>query len=131
MGTVRAARDLQYHRAVHEAIEDGHGQRGIAEVIRPSLEADVGHHGRGTRRAAAVDHFVQEAGRLSRLRPLDLVEAELVDDQQLEVAVVPQPLGETVVGQRGRQVPQQVGTGRVTDAVAPHAGSSAYGLDDV
>ena len=92
MGTIRAALDLQHDRAVHEAVEDGHGQGGIPEVIGPRLEADVGHHGRGPFGTAAIDHLVQEAGRLAGLGPLDPIEPELVNCQEVEVAVVPQPL---------------------------------------
>ena len=55
-------------------------------------------------------------GRLAALGPLDAIEPELVDCQQIEVAVVPQSLGKAVIGQGGGQVPQQLGTGGVADA---------------
>ena len=62
---------------------------GVAEVIGPGLEADVGYHGRGASGTAAVDHLVQQTGRLARLGPLDVIEPEFVNGQEIEVAVVP------------------------------------------
>ena len=100
------------------------------EVIGPRLEADVGHHGGGPFGTAAIDHLVQEAGRLAGLGPLDPIEPELVNFQEIEVAVVPQPLVEAVIGQRGGQVVQQLGAGGVADAVALGTGGHSHRLHD-
>ena len=44
----------------------------------------------------AVNHLVQQAGRLARLGPFDPIEPEFVNRQEIEVAVIPQPFRETV-----------------------------------
>ena len=131
MGTVGSPLDLQLDGGGDdEAVEDGHGQRWVAEVVGPGLEADVGHQGGGAFGATAVDDLVQKAGRLGGFGSLDAVEAEFVDGQEIEVGVVAQPLVEAVVGQRGGEVAEQVGAGGVADAISVDARDSAHRLND-
>ena len=88
VGAVRLAADLQQDRSVHYAVQEGHRQRRIAQVIAPRLEVDVRAQGGGTLAAAGVDHLVEEVGRLGALAAFDAVEAELVDDHQVETRPV-------------------------------------------
>ena len=53
-----------------------------------------------------------------RLLAFDVIEAELVNDQQIEAGVITHPLGQGLVGQRGGQVFEQAGAGGVADGVA-------------
>jgi hypothetical protein len=54
MGPVRLAVDLQDDRAIDHAIQKVHRQRGIAEVIAPGVEVDVGDQGGGRLPASMI-----------------------------------------------------------------------------
>src|SRR3954452_5632328 len=91
LGTVRSIRlavDLHDDRTVHDPVEKRHRQRRITQVLSPRLEIDVRHQRRRTLRAPGIDQLVQQARRLPGLAPLDPVEAELIDDQQVVVGVL-------------------------------------------
>ena len=118
MSAVRFAFDLEDDGAIDDAVEEGHGQGRIAEVVGPGVEVDVGDQGGGPLRAAGVDDLEEEVGGLRRLLAFDVIEAEFVDDQQVEAGVVADALRQGLVGQRGGQVVQQAGAGGVADGVA-------------
>lgn len=100
------------------AIENRHCQGSIAKIFRPSFEVDIRDQGRGTLRTAAIDQFVEQAGRLGRFASFDFIEAEFVDDQQLEVAPIAEPLRQAAVGQRSHQIGEQVGARHISHAVS-------------
>ena len=125
MSAVRSALDLQQDRAVHHAVQEGHGQGWIAEAVGPGLEVDVGHQAGAPLRTAPIDDFVQQVGCLRRERPLQAVEAELVDNQPLEPRLIVQPCRQGLVGQAGGEILQQLGAGRIADVVAQHAALAA------
>ena len=77
MSAIRAAGDFQDDGAVHQAIENRHRYGSIAKIFRPSFEVDVRDQGRETLRTAAIDQFVEQAGRLGRFASFDFVEAEI------------------------------------------------------
>ena len=118
MGAVRLAADLQQDRAIDHAIEEGHRQRWIAEVVAPRLEVDVRGQGGGAFAAAGVDEFVEEVGCLRAFAAFDAVEAELVDDHHVESRPVADTAGQALIGQRLSQVFQQLGAGGVTHSVS-------------
>src|SRR3954470_18601432 len=91
LGTVRSIRlavDLHDDRTVHDPIQKRHRQRRITEVLTPRLEIDVRHQRRRPLRAPGIDQLVQQARRLARFAAFDPVEAELVEDQQVELRVL-------------------------------------------
>ena len=110
MGAIRTAIDLDDNRAVHNAVEEGHGQRRVVEITAPGVEVDVGHD-RGGTLAAGVDDLVQQVGGLRAFAAFDLVEGEFVDDEPVEAGVIAEPFGQGMVGQACGQVGQQGGAG--------------------
>ena len=84
MSSIRLAVDLQDGCPVHDPVQERHRQRRITQVVPPGGEVDVRHQRRRTLPAAGVDDLVQQVGRLRRGAPFDLLEAELVDPQQIE-----------------------------------------------
>ena len=106
------------------AIQQGHRQGRIAEVIGPVLEVDVGDQRRRSLAAAAVNHLVEQTRRFRVFAAFEFVEAELVDDQQIEAAVVADARRQRLVAGGGRQVFQQFGAGDVAHAIsAGHSNS--------
>ena len=122
MSSVRLSLDLQDDRPVHDPVQERHRQRRIAQVLAPGLEIDVRHQRRRTT-AADVDQLVQQARRLGRFQPFYSVEAELVEDHQVEFGVVPQPPRQRLVRQRRRQVLQDRGAGLVPHPITQHTGA--------
>jgi hypothetical protein len=74
VGTVRLAANLQGDRPVHYAVQKGHRQRRIAQVVAPRLEVDVRAQRGRTLAAAGVDQLAEEVGGLGALATLDAVE---------------------------------------------------------
>ena len=128
---VGLAFQLQQQGAVHEAIQEGHGQRRIAQVIVPSLEVDIGHQGRAAAGIADFDDLVEQIGRQGTVHPFQFLEAEFVDDQQVDAAVVAQPPRQGIIGPRLGQLLDQPGTGGIADPVAEHAQTAADALDQM
>ena len=104
---------------------------GIAQIFAPRLEVDVRGQRRGTLAAAGIDDLVEEVRCLGTLAAFDAVEAELVDDDQVETRPVADAAGQGLVGQRLSQVVQQIGTGGVTHAVAQFAVAAAQRLEEM
>lgn len=125
VGAIGLAFELEDDGTVDKPIEEGHGQGDVAEIIAPGLEVDVGDQGSRVLLAAGVDDLVEQTGGLAALRSFNLVEAELIDDQQVEAFVVAQALGQGLVSQASGEVLEQGSTGRVADPVAQGAGSPA------
>lgn len=98
-------------RAVDDPMQQRHRQWRIAEVIGPVFEVDVGNQRGRSFAAAAVYHLVQQARWFRILAAFEFVEAELIDDQQIEATVVADASGERLVARGGRQLFQQFGAG--------------------
>jgi hypothetical protein len=90
--------------AVDDAVEQGHGQLRVAEILVPGLEVDVGHQGGADTITARVNDLVPQARRVRTQTAFDLVEAKLIDDEQVEAGVVAYALVDRVVSQRRREV---------------------------
>lgn len=131
MGTVRLTADLQQDGTIDHAIQEGHRQWRIAQVVAPGLEIDIGSQGGGTSAAACVDDLVEQIGGLGAFAAFDAVEAELVDDHQIETRPVADAARQALVGQRLPQVFQQVGAGDVTYAVSQFTMATGQGLEEM
>jgi hypothetical protein len=72
---------FQFHDrgAVNHAVEHGHRQRGIAEILGPGLEVDVGDQSGAGSLAACVDDFVPQAGGLLTDGAFDVIEPKFVN----------------------------------------------------
>ena len=79
MNSIGFAFQLHDRGAVHHAIQQGHRQGRVAEVVGPGLEVDVGHEGRRALLAAGIDDLVPQAGGLWADAAFNAVEAEFVD----------------------------------------------------
>jgi hypothetical protein len=73
VGAVGLPLDLQNDGPVHQAVQEGHGQRHVTEIVAPGLEVDVGNQGGGVLLAAGVDDLVEQAGGLAALGAFDPV----------------------------------------------------------
>ena len=78
---------------------------------------------------ASIILYSKLAGVLS-LSSFQPIQAELVDDQQVEAGIVAQPPWQRLVRQRGGQVLDQGAAGRVADTQSLSTGSPANALDD-
>ena len=80
MGSIGFAFQLHDGGTVYDAIQEGHRQGPVAEVVGPGFEVDVGHQGGADALASCVDDFVPQARCLRTDAAFDAVEAELVND---------------------------------------------------
>ena len=124
---------FQFHDrgTVHDAIQQRHRQRGVAEIVGPGLEVDVRHQGGADALAARVDDLVPQAGGLRTDSTFDAVEAELVDDEQVELGIEANAVVDGAIGERGRQVFQEFAAGDVMHFAALGAGGLADALDQM
>ena len=86
VGAVGPPFDSDDDRAVDQAIEHGHGQRRVAEILPPGVEVDVGDQDRGALLVSAGDDLVQEVRGLRAFLALDAIEAKFVHDQEIPAA---------------------------------------------
>jgi hypothetical protein len=128
---VRFAGEFHDGRAVDDAVEQGHGQLGVAEVLVPGLEVDVRDQGGAGVVTASIDDLVPQARRVGTQTAFDLVEAKLIDDEQVETGVEAYALVDRVVSQRGREVFDEFAAGDVADAAADETSFFADTLDQM
>src|SRR5271157_3977796 len=76
-GAVRFAFDLENDRSIDQAVQEGHRQRRIAEVIAPGVEVNVRRQRGGLFLIAGVEDLVEEICRFGVLLAFDAVEAKL------------------------------------------------------
>ncbi len=130
VGAVGTAGELQDRGPVDQAVEKRRGQGRITEVISPGLEVDVGRQrGRPTARTGIEQPIVDGAG-LSLGFTLQAVEAELVDQQEVQPRINSQLAMECAIGQCCREFLEQLGAGRVADMVPQHACGMTDGLEN-
>src|SRR5439155_8411950 len=125
MNAVRFALQFDNRCSVHHSIQQGHRQRRIAEIIGTGFEVDVGHQGRAGSLASCVDDFVPQAGSLGTKAAFNAVQAELINDQQVEAGIEADAVVDRLVGQGGGQIFQESTAGRVKDTVAENASDLA------
>jgi hypothetical protein len=128
---VGSAGEFHDRRAFDDAVQQGHGQLWVAEIFVPGLEVDVGHQGGAGTVTACVDDFVPQARGVRTQTAFDLVEAKLVDDEQVEAGVEAYALVDGVVSQRGGEIFDELAAGDVVDAVADDTSFFANTLDQM
>ena len=79
--------------------------------------------------AAGVDDLVPQAGGFRADGAFGAIEAELVNDQQAELGVEANAVVDGLVGQRSREIFEQLAAGEVTDTLFEHARRQADALD--
>jgi len=84
----RLAFERDQVRLVDYAIQQRHRHRWIAQVFRPVVEIDIRDDRGRASPITTIDHFVKQTQRIGHLFPLQLLEAEFVDDQQFVQAVL-------------------------------------------
>jgi len=115
-----------------EAVEDGHGDGGVAEVTAPDAEGDVGgNDGRGAAVAQVdeIEEGVSGGGLVVAF--LDLAEADIVDDEQVGSGPGFETAAVGGVGEAGVQVVEQVDAAGIADGELLLAGAKAEGLEEV
>jgi hypothetical protein len=79
---------------VHEAIEDGVGQRGIAEVLMPvgdrELAGDLGR--------AGVEAIIEDFEQVPALLVVQRCQTPVIEDEQISFGQLDKELGVTPVG---------------------------------
>src|SRR5215211_2483649 len=129
---VARALDVDPDRVHGEPVEDGGGERGVAEVLAPVAERDVGGHGGRGAAVSAIDQIVEGVGggRLVAVL-LDLAEAHVVDDEELGGGPRLETAGIGAIGEPGVEVVEQVDAAGVAQAEALLAGAQAERLEEV
>ena len=87
MGTVGAAGELEDHGAVDQAVQERRRQRRVAQVVGPGAEVDVRRQRRRATARAGVEQAVVEGAGLGLRLALQAVEAEFVDQEEIEPCV--------------------------------------------
>ena len=102
MHSIRFAFQLHDRGAVHDAIQQRHRQGRVAEVVGPGFEVDVRHQGGADALTARIDDLLPQAGGLRADSTFDAVEAELVDDEQVELGVEADAIVDGAIREGGR-----------------------------
>ncbi len=123
---------LQLHDrgSVDDAIQHGHRQRGVAEVVGPGLEVDVGDQRRGAFLTAGVDDLVPQTRRLRAEAAFDPVKAKFINYQHGKPGVEADAVVDGLIGHRGGEIFEEVAAGDVIDGVFEHTGRQADALDE-
>ena len=115
-----------------EAVEDGGGERGVAQEAPPVAERDIRSDGRGDLAMATIDEVVERVSGGRLVAPLlDLSQSDVVDDEQggcgpgLESARI------GAVGEARVEVVEQVDAARVAHADPLLTCAEAEGFEDV
>ena len=103
MLSIRLASELDRHRIVHDSIESGHDQGRVAHVFRPVGEVNVRDQRRRGAPTARINDFVEQARRVRIFTSLQLVEAELINNQEIERLIIAHSCCQRLVSQRRRQ----------------------------
>src|SRR5205814_1246701 len=107
-----------------DAVEDGGGERGVAEVAAPVAERDIGGDGGGNAAVPAVDEVVEGVrGSWLVAALLDLAEADVVDDQQRGARPTLEAARVGVVSEAGVEIVEEVDAARVAHGDALLAGA--------
>ena len=115
-----------------EAVEDGAGEGGVAEVAAPVAERDVGGD-RGRDAFVPAIEEVVESVRRGRLVAalLYLAETDVVDDQERGASPALESAGVGAVGEAGVEVVEQIDAAGVAHGDAQLAGTQPEGLEQV
>ena len=120
-------------QSVHgQAVEDGHGNGGVAEVTPPVAEGDIGGDGGGEPAMAAVDEIEEGVSGGGLIVPLShLAEPDIVDDEQVRARPGLEAAGVRRIGEAGVQVVEEVDAPGIPDRELLLAGAKSEGLEQV
>jgi hypothetical protein len=131
-GAVARAFDVDADRRHGEAVEDGGGESGVAEVAAPLAELDVGGDRSRGALAAAVEEVEEHVrGGWLVVAPAQLAQPDVVDDEPLGAGPAAQPRGVGAVGEAGVEVVHQVDAAGVARLDLALTGTDDEGLEDV
>jgi len=129
---VARAIDVDPERVHGEPVEDGGGERGVAEVLAPVAELDVGRHrGRGAT-VPAIDQVVEGVGggRLVAVF-LDLAKAYVVNDQERRARPALEATSVGAIGEAGVKVVEEIDAAGIAHVESLLARAQGEGLEDV
>lgn len=130
--TVAGPVDVETDGVHGDSVEDGDGESGVAEVLGPGAELDVGAEGGGGLAVPPVDEVVEGMGGGGLvLALLHLAEAYVVDDEQVGRGPALEPAFVGGVGQAGVEVVQEVDAAGVAHRHPGLAAAQGDGLEDV
>ena len=130
MEPVRSALQLDDRSAVDHAIQHGHGQLRVAEVLGPLFEVDVGNQSRGAFLAAGVDDLVPQTRRLRREAAFHAIEAKFVHNEERKPRVEADAVVDGLIGERGREIFEEFAAGDVVDGVFEQTRGQTDALDE-
>lgn len=129
---VARALDVQPNGVHDEPVENRGGDGGIAEVVAPFAEGDIGGNGGCAAGVPLVDE-IEEGVRRGGLAVVffDVANTDVVDDKQRRTDPAAQALGVGGVGESGVQIVEQVDGSDVTKGQAAFTGPETDGLEDM
>lgn len=113
---VAGAVDIEAYGVHGDAVEDGNGERGVAEIAPPCAQLDVRAKRSGGVTVALVDEVEERVSGGGLVFALfDLAEPHVIDDKQIwgRPALEPDAIGG--IGKAGVEVVEQVDTSRVAN----------------
>lgn len=118
---------------VHDdAIEDGGGDDGVAEVLAPFAQLDIGGDGDGGVGVSAIDEVVQGVGgsRFVVAFP-QVAQTDIIDDQKLRPGPGSEAPGIGAVGKSCVEVIEEIDATGIAHGEALLAGTQPEGFEDV
>jgi len=124
--------DVDANRVHREAVEDGGGQGGVAEVAAPVAERDIGGDGSRCVAVSTIDEIVERVrgGGLFGA-PLDLAEAHVVNDQERRTSPALEVTSVGAVSETRMEIVDQVDAPGVAHVDPLLARAQGKGLEDV
>ena len=104
--------DVDHDGVMHETVNDGRGDHGVAQIVAELPEIDVGGDECRSLAIAAVDDLEEEGG-VAGIVLFEPIEAQFVNEQHIGRRIQFELLGETLVGEAGEQVGEHVSGGGV------------------
>lgn len=124
--------DVDAYGVHRESVEDGGGERGVAEIAAPVAQGDVGGHRGGDAPVPSVDDVVERVrGGGLVVALFDLADADVIDDQQVGSRPGFEASWIGAVGEACVQVVEQVDAARVAHGDGLLASAHSEGLEDV
>lgn len=132
MVAVAGAVDVDADRGGGEAVEDRGGEGGVAEVLAPLAQLDVGGQGGRGLLVACVEHVEEHVRRGGLVvAATELAEADVVDDEPVGADPAAEATRVGLVGEAGVEVVDEIDAAGVADGDLALAGAEREGLQDV
>ena len=115
-----------------EAVEDGGGDGGIAKVLAPGAQLDIGGNGGGGLEVTAVQEIEEHvSGGGLVAGAFDLAEADVVNDEELSTRPAAEAVRVAAVGETCVEVIEQVDAAGVADNDLALTGAKRDGLEQM